>query len=88
MSAAVSLVISGGVIRETGIAFGAVGPTVIRASETEKYLKGKKLGEAVISRAAEIAGGEICPIDDFRSTAKYRRETAVVIISRILKKAL
>ena len=88
VSAAVSLVISAGVIREAGIAFGAVGPTVIRAAKTEKFLKGKKLSNAVISRASKTAAGEICPIDDFRSTAKYRRETAAVIISRILKKAL
>ncbi|MCD6310984.1 MAG: xanthine dehydrogenase family protein subunit M [Elusimicrobia bacterium] len=84
VSAAVSLVISGGVIREAGIAFGAVGPTVIRAAETEEFLKGKKLNEAVISHASKTAAGEICPIDDFRSTAKYRLETAAVIISRIL----
>ncbi|MEA2081741.1 MAG: FAD binding domain-containing protein [Elusimicrobiota bacterium] len=88
VSVAVSLVISGGVIREVSIAFGAVGPTVIRAAGAEKFLKGKKLCDSVISRASEIASGEISPIDDFRSTAKYRRDTAGVIISRILKKAL
>jgi len=88
VSAAVSLVITGGLISEAGIAFGAVGPTVIRAAQTEKFLKGKKLNEAVISRASKIAAGEICPIDDFRSTAKYRLETARVIIFRILTKAL
>ncbi|MDO9513049.1 MAG: xanthine dehydrogenase family protein subunit M [Elusimicrobiota bacterium] len=88
VSTAVSLVISGGLIREAGIAFGAVGPTVIRAAETEKFLKGKKLNEAVISLAAKTAAGEICPIDDFRSTAKYRRETAAVIIERALLKAI
>ncbi|MBA3065988.1 FAD binding domain-containing protein [bacterium] len=88
VSVAVSLVISGGIILEAGIAFGAVGPTVVRASVTEQFLKGKKPSGNIIIRAASIARGEICPIDDFRSTAKYRRECAAVIISRILKKAL
>jgi len=85
VSAAAALDIRGGIITEASIAFGAVGPTVIRCGKTGEFLTGKKLSGNVIAKASQIAAGEICPIDDCRSSAKYRRECAAVILTRILR---
>jgi len=68
------------------IAFGAVAPTVIRALSAERTLAGKPLTDGVIECARRRAIEEISPIDDFRSTAAYRKEVAGVILRRILQK--
>jgi CO/xanthine dehydrogenase FAD-binding subunit len=87
----VSLAASGRVEagRITGftMAFGAVGPVIIRVPEAEKLLIGKTApeldGPAVkeLGRAmAEAAAPHITPIDDQRSTAKYRKAVALNLI--------
>jgi xanthine dehydrogenase small subunit len=54
------------------IAFGSVGPTVLRAERTETVLGGG--GSIDDAEAALLA--ELAPIDDMRSTAAYRRRVA------------
>jgi CO/xanthine dehydrogenase FAD-binding subunit len=54
------------------IAFGSLGPTVLRAANAEAVLdRGGSIDEAVSALA-----GDIHPIDDVRSTAEYRRVVA------------
>lgn len=65
-----------GRIADVRIALGSVAPTVLRASETEKALRGERLSPAVLHRAQEVLAREIAPIDDMRSTARYRRQVA------------
>ncbi len=60
------------------IAFGSVGPTIVRVPETEKALG---LGKS-IDEAAEILGRELKPIDDVRSTADYRRRVSMNLLRR------
>ena len=65
-----------GKIADVRIALGSVAPIVLRATETEKALRGQKLTGEII-RAAEVAlTREIAPIDDIRSTARYRLRVA------------
>ena len=54
------------------IAFGSVGPVVIRAYGAERELAAGR----GIDSAAAVLGAEITPIDDLRSTAGYRRTVA------------
>jgi xanthine dehydrogenase small subunit len=62
---------------EVRIALGSVGPTVVRVSHTEAVLsRGGSLEEAQAALRAEIA-----PIDDVRSTAEYRREVSVNLLT-------
>jgi xanthine dehydrogenase FAD-binding subunit len=82
ISVAASLIIKRGVIVDVRIALGAVAPTVIRASKTEKYLLGKKLSPDIIEQAALIARDEARPIDDIRSVAIYRKEMVAVLLKR------
>lgn len=66
------------------IALGCVGPQIIRAQRCEKFLRGKKIDEKIIERAAGIIIKEFKPITDVRSTIEYRAR----IISEFLKQAL
>lgn len=54
------------------IAMGAVGPTVLEAKKTAKYLEGKKLSPPLIKNAGQLCSSEARPIDDIRSTREYR----------------
>lgn len=72
-------------IDDIRIAMGAVGPKCIRAKKTEEFLKKKKITPDLLNEAAEAIEYEACPIDDFRSTMKYRRKMTGVLLKRILK---
>ncbi len=79
-----------GRIADVAIALGAVAPTIVRSREIEGRVLGMTPKEAA-ARAAEIAGGYqglIRPIDDQRSTAAYRRHTAVALVERFLSERL
>jgi len=67
---------------------GAVAPTPKRLKEAEKILKGTKLDEKTIAKAAEIAAGEVKPITDIRSTEKYRRKMVTILVKRAAKALL
>jgi xanthine dehydrogenase small subunit len=71
-TAAIRLRMDGELIDEAAIAFGAVGPTVIRARETEAFLRGQPLDEDTMRAAGDVAVGEIAPISDVRGAADYR----------------
>jgi CO/xanthine dehydrogenase FAD-binding subunit len=65
-----------GRLAEVRIALGSVAPTVLRAVETEKALRGAKLTPASLHSAQDVLVREIAPIDDMRSTARYRHRIA------------
>jgi CO/xanthine dehydrogenase FAD-binding subunit len=65
-----------GRIVDARIALGSVAPTVFRASETEKVLLGEKPVPTTLSAAQATLAREIAPIDDVRSTARYRLRVA------------
>jgi carbon-monoxide dehydrogenase medium subunit len=72
---------------EGKIALGAVGPIPMRAVRAEKCLKGQKMDEELISRAAILASEESQPITDIRASREYRREMVRVITQRTLRQA-
>ena len=73
-----------GILSNVRVAFGAVAPTPVRAAQTEKALEGKRLDEATIEKAAEVARDEVKPIDDVRASAWYRKEMIHNVTKRIL----
>lgn len=73
-TAAILLELSGEKIADARIALGAVGPTVLRARQTEAFLRHKTLSEAVMQAAGNIAADEISPIGDVRGSADFRRQ--------------
>ena len=66
----------GDTIADAGIAYGAVGPTVIRLKKTESFLRGKPLSIETMTAAGDIAVGEITPIGDVRGSADFRLQLA------------
>jgi CO/xanthine dehydrogenase FAD-binding subunit len=65
-----------GRIIDVRIALGSVAPTVLRAIETEKVLRGEKPVPAILQVAQQALAREIAPIDDIRSSARYRLRVA------------
>ena len=58
------------------IAYGGVGPTVVRMRAAEQALVGRPFTEETFRHAGEVAAGEIRPLTDVRGTADYRLQLA------------
>jgi xanthine dehydrogenase small subunit len=71
-TAAILLKEKEGKIENINIAFGGVGPTVIRMPKTEEFLKGKFFTETNLREAGKIARSEITPISDVRGSKDFR----------------
>jgi xanthine dehydrogenase small subunit len=64
----------GELITDARIAFGGVGPVILRLPKTEDFFRGKALTETVVREAGRIARSEITPISDVRGSADYRSQ--------------
>jgi CO/xanthine dehydrogenase FAD-binding subunit len=71
-------------VKDVRIALGSVAPTVVRATLTEDLLRGKPLNAAAIAVAEKALASEIAPIDDIRSTARYRGRVAGNLLCEFL----
>lgn len=69
------------------LAYGSVGPTVMRARKAEELLIGETFNAELALEAGQVASEEITPIDDARSTAWYRREVVKAITHDALQTA-
>ncbi len=86
LSFAAAAEVKGGTVDGIALAFGAVGPTVVRSRELEKKLLGKTtadIGEHIEEIVRDYST-MIIPIDDQRSTAVYRKEVALNILRNFL----
>lgn len=75
-TAAIKIKLAGDKIESAAIAYGAVGPVVLRLPKTESFLVGKELDFETMTAAGEIAVGEITPISDVRGGDDYRFQLA------------
>jgi xanthine dehydrogenase iron-sulfur cluster and FAD-binding subunit A len=60
-------------VTQARITLGSVAPTIVRATDAERFLTGKILTRDVIERAGSLAAQTIAPISDIRGSAEYRR---------------
>jgi CO/xanthine dehydrogenase FAD-binding subunit len=81
---AAAALVEGGMIRDMRIALGSVAPLVLRAVKTESALRGGSVTSTVIAAARETLAREIAPIDDIRSTARYRLRVAQNLLEEFL----
>lgn len=74
-------------IQDIRITFGAVAPVVVRSRTLEQLLIGKSVMEiqSIIPTILEGYSQLIKPIDDQRSTAKYRKATALRLLEHFLQ---
>ena len=75
----------GDVIEDVRIAAGSVTPVPMRLQKTEQLLRGKTIDAALSQRACETAMGEVRPIDDIRSTARYRAAVVGNLVAEFLR---
>jgi xanthine dehydrogenase FAD-binding subunit len=68
------------------LALGAVAPVPLRCRATEELLGSQPLDAAVIEAACARLQGEIRPIDDHRSTARYRSRVAQRLLAALLQR--
>lgn len=71
-------------LSDVSIAYGSVGPTVLRSTLAAKALEGNKLTKETIQKAGQLASQEVTPIADIRSSAEYRR----LVIGNVLEQEL
>jgi CO/xanthine dehydrogenase FAD-binding subunit len=76
--------VKGGVIRDVRIALGSVAPIPLRCERTESQLNGLPVNPSTIRAARAVLDQEIAPIDDIRSTERYRRLVAGNLLEEFL----
>jgi CO/xanthine dehydrogenase FAD-binding subunit len=77
--------VEAGRIADVRIALGSVAPTALRAVRAEELLRGRRPGGADLRAAQDALGAEIAPIDDVRSTARYRRNVARNLLAEFME---
>jgi carbon-monoxide dehydrogenase medium subunit len=76
------------VIHDVRIGLGAVAPTPIRATIAEETLQGQVVSDELIRQAADSVAQQVDPLEDFRGSASYKRDMAVVFTRRALQEVL
>jgi xanthine dehydrogenase small subunit len=84
LSIAAHLVVSAGRISTARVAYGAMGPTALRARAVEAALAGRPLDEAGIGPALAVALEGCEPPTDALASAWYRRAVLPVQLKRLL----
>jgi putative cofactor-binding repeat protein len=77
--------VAGGLVDDIRIALGSVAPVPVRLVKTEQLLKGKRYDSSLLVMAKQAATAEIQPIDDIRSTAKYRAAVTGNLVAEFLE---
>jgi CO/xanthine dehydrogenase FAD-binding subunit len=75
----------GDVVEDIRLAMGSVAPIPLRLAETERAVKGKRIDSRLVRLARNTAAAEIQPIDDMRSTARYRAAVAGNLVADFLE---
>ena len=76
---------SGKTVRQARLAIGSAAPTIINASEAERFLQGRQPTNDILIQAAWLAAQAVSPIDDVRSPAVYRRRMTETLVRRALQ---
>jgi aerobic carbon-monoxide dehydrogenase medium subunit len=77
-----------GICQKVGIALTNVGPTPVKARKAEEFLRGKKLDEANIKQAAQLAADESAPSPDLRGPVEYKKGLVKELAKRALSRAV
>ncbi len=75
-----------GVVEDVRVALGSVAPVPLRLMETEHSVQGKAIDSDLLFLARKAAVAEIRPIDDIRSSARYRATVAGNLVVEFLNR--
>lgn len=73
-----------GVVEDIRIALGSVAPVPLLLRETEQTVRGKAIDSDLLLSVRKAVAAEIRPIDDIRSTARYRAAVAGNLVAEFL----
>lgn len=76
--------LANGAVEDIRLAMGSVAPVPLRLTWTERIVRGKQIDAALIQLARTTAAAEVRPIDDIRSTARYRAAVAGNLVAEFL----
>jgi OHCU decarboxylase len=78
--------LANGVVDDVRIALGSVAPVPLRLRETERAVRGKVIDSDLLLSVRKAVAAEIRPIDDIRSTARYRAAVAGNLVAEFLNR--
>ena len=81
-SAAIRVAVEGGEVVSARIAYGGVGPTVVRVTDAEDELVGRPFDAVAFADAGRRAAQQVSPIGDVRGSDAYRRALAGNVLSK------
>jgi xanthine dehydrogenase small subunit len=81
--AAVLGISESGAIESACLAWGSVGPTVVRLAEIESALVGRPFARETFEAAVPLVGPRLSPISDVRASAAYRKLVAGNLLLRL-----
>jgi CO/xanthine dehydrogenase FAD-binding subunit len=82
---AAAAALDGNVVGDIRLALGSVAPTVVRCTHAESALRGRILDEEAAAAAQQAMLRDVAPIDDVRSTARYRLRVAQNLLIQFLR---
>jgi CO/xanthine dehydrogenase FAD-binding subunit len=74
----------GGVVHDVRVAVGSLAPVPLRLAEVERMVDGKRVDPDLLDAARKATATAIEPIDDIRSTARYRSAVAGNLVAEFL----
>ena len=74
-----------GIVEDIRLAMGSVAPVPLRLTGTERILKGKRIDARLVQLAKTTATSEVQPIDDVRSSARYRAAVVGNLVAEYLE---
>jgi CO/xanthine dehydrogenase FAD-binding subunit len=74
-----------GAVDDVRIAFGSVAPVPFRLTQVEELVKGKAVEPGLVRLAKKATAAAMQPIDDIRSTARYRSAVAANLVAEFLE---
>ena len=77
--------IEAGLVAEFRVGLGSVAPVPARARAAEAFIRDTALGSLPVDAACEALLGDISPIDDIRSTARYRARVAQNVFRQMIE---
>ena len=87
VAVAARVTLDGDRIAEARVALGAAAATPLRATGVEDALRGQAPTPATLREAAVLVAEAVDPTSDFRGSAAYKRDMAVVFVRRALAQA-
>lgn len=87
-TAAIQIACDGDQITDAKIAYGAVGPVVLRLRDTEAFLKDRVFDLESMREAGEVAINEITPISDVRGSQDFRYRLARNVLTKFFHETM